>query len=101
MIRPALLLSALALQGCAALSGNDWEGRATHAALRPYHIVISDADMEHACGADRLRYVFGCALRIPAERICLIYTRPQPAAWILAHEQRHCDGWDHLAERAR
>lgn len=88
-------LAALALPGCTALVENDWHERATHPALRPYHLVVSDADMERACGVHRRGYVFGCALRIPADNLCLIYTRPQPAAWILAHEQWHCDGWDH------
>ena len=94
-------LAALALPGCAALVEDDWQGRATHPALPPYHLVVSDADMENACGAHPWAYVFGCALRLPAEHVCLIYTRPKAAAWILAHEQRHCDGWDHAAERAR
>jgi hypothetical protein len=51
--------------------------------------------MERACGRHQDRYVYGCAVRLASEHACLIYTREQPASWILAHERRHCDGWDH------
>jgi hypothetical protein len=88
------LLAALALPGCAALVANDWHDAASHQALPPFHLVVSDADMQHACG-DHRGYVFGCAVRIPSERVCLIYTRARPAVWILEHERKHCDGWDH------
>ena len=94
MMRTAMA-AAVCLPGCAALVENDWHDAPTQPALRPYHVVIADAQMDHACGRVPWGYVFGCAVRIPSERLCLIYTRAEPAPWILAHERRHCDGWDH------
>ncbi|MND04329.1 hypothetical protein D3C83_245470 [compost metagenome] len=37
----------------------------------------------------------GCAIRVFDARVCLIYTGPQPAAWLIQHERKHCAGWDH------
>ena len=94
MIRWAWL-AALALPGCAALVENDWDANASHPPLRPYHVVISDAEIDHACGTRPGMYMFGCAVRIDSENLCLVYTRPQPAAWIMVHEYKHCNGWNH------
>ena len=86
----------LLLQGCGAMTVQDyWLPDATHAALRPFHIEVTDEQLSRACGdAPALKY-YGCALRIPAERMCVIYTTPEPAAWVMDHERRHCAGWDH------
>ena len=92
------LLAALALPGCATLVESDWQEQPSHSALRPYHLVVSDADLDNACQRSPGTYVFGCAVRIPSERMCLIYTRAHPAEWIMVHERRHCDGWDHGAD---
>ena len=94
MMRLALL-AALALPGCATLVESNWQSTASHAALPAYHIVVSDVQMESACGRHQSAYVFGCAIRLPSEHACVIFTRRDPAQWILAHERRHCDGWDH------
>jgi hypothetical protein len=88
-------LIALGLQGCAALVESDWRESATHPPLRAYHLVVSDVQIEHACGSHPGSYVFGCALRLPSEGVCIIYTRRDPPQWLLMHEHRHCDGWDH------
>jgi hypothetical protein len=93
MIRQALLAASL-LPGCA-VPHYDWQERPSRASLPPYHLVVSDADMERTCGSRPWAYVFGCAVRLPSERVCLVYTRARPAAWIIEHEHRHCDGWDH------
>ena len=99
MIRWAWLV-ALALPGCAALVDDDWDALPSQPPLRPYHVVIPDAEMEHACGARPFTYMYGCAVRIESENLCLVYTRPQPAAWIMVHEYKHCNGWDHGRARA-
>jgi hypothetical protein len=96
-----MALAALALPGCAALVESDWQDHPSHAPLRPLHLVIADASMDRACGRHPSRYVYGCAVRIPSEGVCLVYTRAQPAAWILEHEYKHCDGWDHGPQPAR
>jgi len=88
-------LVALALPGCAALAESDWDAQALHPPLRPYHVVIFDAEMDHACGVRPGSYTYGCAVRIVSENLCLVYTRPEPAAWIMVHEYKHCNGWDH------
>lgn len=94
------LLAASALPGCAALVEHDWNERPSQVPLPPYHLVISEADMERACGSRPWRHVFACAVRIPSEHVCLVYTRAQPAAWIIEHERKHCEGWDHGPARS-
>ena len=89
------LLAALALSGCASMVRDDWQQHPSHAPLRPYRLEVSDRDIDSACGRPALGYVFGCVVRIPSERLCLIYTRAHAAAWIMEHERHHCDGWDH------
>ena len=85
----------LALPGCAALAQEQWQQKPSHPPMRPYHLIVPDADMEKACGSGPWHYVYGCAVRIASERVCLIYTRSEPAAWIMEHERKHCAGWDH------
>jgi hypothetical protein len=92
-----LPLVALALQGCAALPGGDWHESPSHPPLRAYHLVVSDAQMQAACGVHPGLHVFGCAVRLASEGVCVIYTRRDPPAWLLTHEHKHCDGWDHAA----
>jgi hypothetical protein len=84
--------------GCVLLSGcamvrEDWLDHPTHPPLPPYHIEIAQADLERACG--NYPGVYGCAIRLPEDRACLIYTGPKPAPWLLEHERKHCAGWDH------
>src|SRR5258706_1534488 len=86
---------AIILPGCAALVEADWQEAPLHPPLQPYHLVVSDAVLEKACGAPRTGYVFGCAVRIPSEHVCLVSTKPQPAAWVVVHEYTDCNGWDH------
>jgi hypothetical protein len=90
-----VVAASLALSGCASMAEYDWQQRPSHPALRPYHLVIPEAVMDNACGRPPHGYVAGCAVRIPSENLCLIYTRARPAGWLMAHERRHCEGWDH------
>lgn len=84
------------LQGCAgALVQEDWHPQPTHAALPPYHIELAERDLPRTCGQHAGLRVHGCAVRLVAERVCLIYTGPRPAAWLMEHERKHCAGWDH------
>jgi hypothetical protein len=84
------------LQGCAASSvQDDWYPQPTHAALPPYHIEIAERDLPRACGDHPGMRLHGCAVRLAAEKVCLIYTAPRPAAWLMEHERKHCAGWDH------
>jgi hypothetical protein len=34
-------------------------------------------------------------MRVADANVCFIYTAPRPAAWLMAHERKHCAGWDH------
>ena len=95
----AIVLAGLALPGCAAMVEADWQEHPSHAPLQSYHIELPDAQLGRACGERPGQYVFGCALLIPSDRICIILTRAHPAEWIMQHEQRHCDGWDHGTEK--
>jgi hypothetical protein len=91
---------ALALPGCSALVEQDWHESPEHPPLTPYHLVVSDEGMEKACGSHPWMHVFGCAVRVPSENACFVYTRSQPAAWLIEHENRHCGGWDHGRSQA-
>ena len=85
----------MALQGCgAAMVRDDWLPHPTHPALKPHHVEVAGADLQGVCGAYP-GVLYGCALRVPADGLCIIFTGPRPAAWVMAHERRHCDGWDH------
>ena len=95
-MRARIVIAAVA---CVALSGcvmvrEDWLDHPTHAALPPYYIEIAQADLNRACG-NYPGVVYGCAIRLPVDRACLIYTSPKPARWLLEHERKHCAGWDH------
>jgi len=84
------------LQGCAgAFVQEDWQARPAHAALPPYHVEVAERDLRRACGEHAGMHLHGCAVRLVADNVCIIYTGPRPAAWLIEHERRHCAGWDH------
>lgn len=84
------------LQGCAGAPVQaDWLAQPTHPALPPYHIEVAAADLQRTCGRYPGMRMHGCAVRLVAENVCIIYTGPQPAAWLMEHERKHCAGWDH------
>lgn len=87
---------ALALQACGgALVRSDWLAHPTHPPLEPRHFEVADADLGRVCGHTPGATLYGCAVRLVAERSCIIYTGPRPAAWLIEHERKHCAGWDH------
>ena len=91
----AAIAAALALQGCAeAMVRADWQERPAYPALAPYHIEIASSELPRICGAHP-GTLHGCAIRVVDARVCLIYTGPRPAAWLMEHEHKHCAGWDH------
>jgi hypothetical protein len=93
---PAAIAVALVLQGCAgALVQDDWHAAPAHAPLQPYHIEIASSDLPRVCGKYPGMMLHGCAQRIADAGVCLIYTAPHPAAWLMEHERKHCAGWDH------
>ena len=87
---------AFALTGCAATVREDWGPEPRFPELPAYHFEVAESDLPRVCGAHPAGgRVLGCALRHFADGLCIIYTRPRPAAWLLDHERRHCAGWDH------
>jgi hypothetical protein len=95
MWQAAIVVAALALPGCAALVDADWQDHPAYTPLPARHLIVADADIEAACGPHPGQYVYGCAVRLASENVCLIYSRADPADWIMEHERRHCEGWDH------
>ena len=94
--RLGLVLAALALSGCAGIEAgdqSDWNAQASHPPLRSFRVEIEATKLSAAC--NETRALLGCAVRLTSDRVCIIYTAPKAAAWVLAHEQRHCEGWDH------
>lgn len=87
--------SLLLLPGCAAMVHDDWHPHPTHKPLPPYNVVVAAAELPKICGDYPGMQLHGCAVRDFGSNVCVIYTGPQPAAWLLEHERRHCAGWDH------
>lgn len=97
----AAIAAALLLQGCAgAMVQDDWQDRPVHPALPAHHIEIDAAQLPRVCGNHPGMLLHGCAVRMVKASVCLIYTGPQPAAWLMEHERKHCAGWDHGPQRA-
>ena len=91
----AVAVAGLALGGCATIVQDDWHDHPTHPSLPARHIVVAAKDLARVCGDYPGQRLHGCAIRVVDARVCLIYTPPQPAAWLLEHERKHCAGWDH------
>jgi hypothetical protein len=94
----AALVSLLGLCACAQLPVYDeWEARPSHPALPAVVLAVDARRIADECGTYPGGYVHGCARPDYDARICRIYTRADPEPWLVAHERRHCDGWDHAA----
>ena len=88
------------LEGCGNAPVNaDWDLRANLPPLPVAYLVVARSELESICGAHPGMYLHGCAKRDFVARVCTIVTGPQPAAWLLDHERKHCDGWDHGTPR--
>lgn len=104
IVRRRLLLTALvaaslaSLAGCAAFdAAEDWYPIPRHKPLPVHHITVPQGELAETCGWRPAfgQYIYGCALRVPEANVCVIYTGPNPAPWQLAHEEKHCAGYDH------
>ena len=93
---PALCASLLTC-ACASIPHQEWEGQPSHAALPAAFVVVDSEGIAANCGTYPQVYVFGCAKRLFDDRACLVFTRANPQPWLVEHEQKHCDGWDHVA----
>ena len=102
LIPSAAIACGLLLQGCgAALVQDDWHAHPTHPALPAHHIEVAAAELPRICGDHPGMRLHGCAVRMVDARVCVIYTAAKPAAWLMAHERKHCDGWDHGQQPGR
>jgi hypothetical protein len=86
------------MAGCA-VSPEGWREQPTHAPLPVVFVTADGAQLQAVCrGLDRrARYAvyFGCAERDYANGACVIWTEPNPPAWLVAHERHHCEGFSH------
>ena len=82
---------------CGSLPHEEWENRPSHPALPTAFLVVDSDGIAANCGTYPQLYVFGCAKRLFESQACLVFTRANPASWLIEHEQKHCDGWDHVA----
>jgi hypothetical protein len=94
-MRAVIVAAALGLPGCAALVQDDWNEAPTHPPLPWRHFELPASDLARTCRIAANFRVYGCAYRVVDARICIIYTGPSPAAWVMEHERKHCAGWDH------
>lgn len=100
VIRFATLLAAAMLTGCASGPAvlDDWFPTRTREPLPARFVVVADAELPRICKLQGMQ-VYGCSIRVAQEKVCFIYTGAKPAEWLVAHEQRHCDGWEHSNPR--
>lgn len=91
----AALAAALLLPGCATIVQDDWHASPGHPPLPAEHFEVSDKDLPRLCGNYPGMKLHGCAIRVVDARVCIIYTAPRPAAWLMEHERKHCAGFDH------
>jgi len=88
------MLASLAT-GCATTVREDWESQASLPPLPTAYLVVKAGELAAYCGNYPGATLHGCARRDYAARKCTIVTGPQPAAWLLDHERKHCAGYDH------
>lgn len=96
--RAAVVCGSLFLGACASGPAyEEWESRPSHPALPAAYVIVDSDGIAANCGTHPRLYVFGCAKRLFDERACLVFTRANPQPWLIEHEQKHCDGYDHVA----
>ena len=84
------------VEGCGhAPVKEDWDHKATMPPLPAVYVVVAQSELEGVCGSHPGMHLHGCAIRNFDARVCTIVTGPEPQAWLLDHEHKHCDGWDH------
>jgi len=94
----ALLLALLPATASAFLGlgvRDDWQAVRAHEPMRPLHFVVPERDLPRICKTHPAAATYGCAVRDPASKVCLIYTAADPPQWLMEHELKHCDGYDH------
>lgn len=94
IILACLVLVALAAIGCA---NEGW--RKTHAPIANVRFIEAPGDIvqticRNVAGSQYAIY-YGCAERDYLHETCWIYTEPDPPAWLVEHERRHCAGESH------
>ena len=86
---PLLAAVVLALSGCASY---DWH-QARPAAQT---VRVVDAPVNVIRAIPNCETAKHCAVSFPAERVCVVLAQLSAlTASDAAHEQKHCDGWDH------
>ena len=92
------IAAALALSACSHLpTYEEWETGPSHPPLPAAFVVVDSIGIDRNCGSPPGLYVYGCAYRDFDRRACLVFTRANPGSWLVEHEKKHCDGWDHAA----
>lgn len=90
----ALLIAVL--EGCASI-GDEWT-KTRPASIKPWlYVKVAEADFVcRTLGADprrRLGRINACATWQPVN--CVIYLPENAPAWLIAHEEKHCEGYSH------
>jgi hypothetical protein len=98
MTTAAAACVSLALGACSLLPANEeWEALPSHSALPAAFQVVDSNGIERNCGNPPGMYIHGCAQRDYGKRTCIVFTRADPRGWLIEHEKKHCDGWDHAS----
>ena len=93
----AILAAVWASTGHASLFGYQWQ-QTRQPSLKPW-LYVTIADTDRTCrevGADpqrQLGRINACATW--KAQGCIVYLPSNAPRWIVEHEERHCEGWDH------
>ena len=100
LLRRLLLTALVVASGCAALQqeADGWYSQPTHKPLPAVYREVDDVGAR--CGYYAGLATQGCAWRDYSTGLCFIFTAPNPPAWLKAHEEKHCAGYEHAAPRA-
>lgn len=74
---------------------SDWQPARAHEPLPAVHFVVPAKDLPRICRTHPAAATYGCAFRDVPSKVCIIYTAANPPRWLMDHELKHCDGWDH------
>ena len=91
----AVGLAALATGCGGVMARHDWQPQASLPPLPTAYLEVPAAELPRHCGTYSSGTLYGCAKRDFKRRVCTVVTGPQPAAWLLNHERKHCAGYDH------
>lgn len=88
----AMIVLTLMLGGCATPDFMFNWYRSHEPLPRTWHVVPQSA-VQAYCG--RSDHLLACAYWIEGDHCWIFTSQKNPTPYVIAHEERHCDGWSH------